>query len=166
MPQYWINTGNKTHGPFDASQLKKLALKGELKRDHKVSADQKRWTTAESVKGLEFQPELAQVSPLNNLFDEEFAYPTTDNVGSPTLLEGDVQSLENSSADTKPLLATSGLHRASDLNQKLERATGKWLCKINDQILGPLDIKKVCELAAVGHSSKPTWSEDLNNPLG
>jgi uncharacterized RDD family membrane protein YckC len=62
--QYWINTGDKKHGPFSASQLKKLALKGELKRNHKISTDQKRWVVAESVKGLVFKADEAWYAPV------------------------------------------------------------------------------------------------------
>jgi hypothetical protein len=57
MPQYWIKTAYKTHGPFNAPQLKKLAEKGELKPYHLVSTDQQRWGRAEKVKGLEFPQE-------------------------------------------------------------------------------------------------------------
>jgi hypothetical protein len=62
--QYWINTGDKTHGPFDATRLKKLALKGELKREHKISTDRKQWTVAESVKGLMFKADEAWDAPV------------------------------------------------------------------------------------------------------
>jgi hypothetical protein len=69
--QYWINTGSKTYGPFDATQLKKLASNGELKRDNKISTDKNRWAIAESIKGLVFKAVSPQVSDLSEFFDEE-----------------------------------------------------------------------------------------------
>jgi hypothetical protein len=55
MAQYWVRNGKSIYGPFTGSQLKRLAKKGELKSHHLISADQKEWTVAESVTGLEFQ---------------------------------------------------------------------------------------------------------------
>lgn len=55
--EYWIHTGSEILGPFSGGQLKRLALAGKLKQDHKVSSDQKRWSTAKSVKGLVFANE-------------------------------------------------------------------------------------------------------------
>ena len=54
MKEYWIKAGGKVRGPFNATQLKKLAASGKLRRDHKVSSDQETWTLAEEVSGLRF----------------------------------------------------------------------------------------------------------------
>jgi hypothetical protein len=73
MTQYWINTGKRMHGPFTASQLKRLAEKGKLKPTHKISVDQKRWVPAESVDGLNFHIEQPQVPDIGDLLDKSDA---------------------------------------------------------------------------------------------
>jgi hypothetical protein len=106
--QYWINTGSKVYGPFGAAQLKKLALNGELKREHKISADQKRWVIAESIKGLAFKAVLPQVSELSDLFDEEF---------------GD-ENIQPKSQSPQLSGSQSGMHDAASANSSQRSLTG------------------------------------------
>jgi hypothetical protein len=71
MSQYWINIGQKVHGPFTAKQLKYLAKKGELKPRHLVSTDQQRWRRADAIRGLDWGAESAPDPNVSALLDDE-----------------------------------------------------------------------------------------------
>jgi hypothetical protein len=54
MANYWVKTpeSGAVRGPFSGSQLKAMALNGELAGSELVSVDQTKWSPAERVKGL------------------------------------------------------------------------------------------------------------------
>lgn len=50
--QYWIRSQGRETGPFDASHVKNLVLKGRLLRTDSVSQDRQKWILAEQIRGL------------------------------------------------------------------------------------------------------------------
>lgn len=50
---YWVRVSGRTRGPFSAKQIKQLAATGRLQPQHEISADEKKWTTAGQVNGLQ-----------------------------------------------------------------------------------------------------------------
>ena len=50
--QYWIRLGTNEQGPFTPKQLREFAALGKLAKGCQLSADRKKWTEIEKIKGL------------------------------------------------------------------------------------------------------------------
>ncbi len=68
--QYWLKLGDKIAGPFTNSQIRQLAAQGEIRGEHEISLDRKKWFRATNVKSLNIVP--APVESSNSSTQQKF----------------------------------------------------------------------------------------------
>ncbi len=63
MPDFWVRRGAELYGPMSRGELKAAAANGQVLRTDQVSADQQRWHTAGTVRGLFADEQSSPTTP-------------------------------------------------------------------------------------------------------